>query len=130
MFFEFQIPLWIEGAKIVQEVGDSHPLWQFLVFGDVADVRKDLSGDVGSGVAEDLRAAGGRAQDVHQKLDDGRFARAVRANKGVDGILRNGEVEAFEGIGAAVAAGEVPGLDYGGHLRFRPPGSGVMGSLS
>ena len=68
------------------------------------------------GLAEHLRCTASRAEDIHQELDDGRLAGTVGADEGVDGVLRNGEVEALESSGAAVAAGEVLGLDYGRHL--------------
>src|SRR5882757_9388259 len=115
MLLEGWVPGGIEGAKVIEEVADGHPLGEFLVFGDVADVSEDFSGDVGGWVAEDLRAAGGGPEDVHQELDDGGLASSVGADEGVDGVLRDGEVEALKGSGAAVAAGEILGLDYGAH---------------
>jgi hypothetical protein len=127
MLFEGEIPGGIEGAEIVEKISDGHPLGEFLIFGDVADVSEDFSGDVGGGVAEHLRGAGGGAKDVHQELDDGGLAGAIRTDERIDGAWRDGEVETLESSGAAIAAGEVLGLDYGGHFFLRPPGSGVVG---
>ena len=127
MLLEGEVPCGIKGAEIVEEVADGHPLGEFLVFRDVADVGEDFSGNVGAGMAEHLRCTGGGTEDVHQELDDRGLAGAVGADEGVDGVLRDCEVKALEGSGAAVAAGEILGLDYGVHLRLRPPGSGVVG---
>jgi hypothetical protein len=65
MLLEGGVPGGIEGAEIVEELADGHPLGQLLVFGDVADVSEDFAGNIGYGVAEHLCAARGGAEDVH-----------------------------------------------------------------
>ncbi len=49
LLLEGAVPGGIEGAEVVEEVADGHPVGHFLVLGDVADAGEDFAGDVGAG---------------------------------------------------------------------------------
>lgn len=98
---EAGIPSGIEIAEIVEERTGLHPFRHFLIFGDVADLRVGLAADLARVGAEDSGRAVRGGNEIHENFDRGGFPGAVLANEGVQGTLRNVQIDVIDSGQAA-----------------------------
>src|SRR5579862_6238297 len=95
-FFECEVPGGVEGTEVAKHGADAHPVEHFLIFRDVADGGEVAAGEMARVDAEDLRAAGSGAEDVHKELYERGLPCSVCADEGIDGAVRDGEADAAD----------------------------------
>ena len=107
------VPARAERREVVERVAHGHPRIERDVVGHVGEPRLDRDLVPRRVQAEDPHVAGRRPQQVQQALDGRRLAGAVAAEEPVAAPRLDAQVQAVDGVGAAVAADEAADLDGG-----------------
>src|SRR5205807_8278728 len=82
-----------------------------------------VSGDAGRGHSHSRCPRGAGLKDVHQDFDKGGFAGTVGPNQGIDGALRDVEIDMVESHQPQKALAEFLRSNRAGHRPLRPPRS-------
>ncbi len=107
------VPARPERGAVVERLPDGHPRIERHGVGHVGEPRLDRDLVARRIEAEDPRLAARRPQQVQQALDGRGLAGAVPAEEPVAAARLHAQVEAVDGVGAAVAADEIANLDDG-----------------
>src|SRR5262249_50645881 len=81
--FQRTVPSGIEIAKIFEQRANFHPFRNFLIFGDIADLRVGLAAGVAGVPAKNSRETLCSRNQIHEQLDGCGFPRAVLADEGI-----------------------------------------------
>src|SRR5215203_505971 len=92
------IPCWVERTVIREQLRWRHPLRKFLVFRDIPDPLPVLHAKVPRFVVQHHRLSAGRLDQVHEQLDRGGLAGAIRADQSEDASLGHLEGQPLYGV--------------------------------
>jgi hypothetical protein len=74
----------IKGPQVIHEVLDRHPFGQFLILGEIADLRELPRPKAQRVAAQHFSPSYAGALQIHEHLDCGCFASAVRPHQAKD----------------------------------------------